>query len=527
MKILIIDDSEDDRLLYRRSLRGDGENTYDIVEAENGEGGMQVIEEESPQCVLLDYSLPGRNGIEVLKRIRSRHPFLPVVMLTGQGNESIAVTAIHEGAQNYINKATITPEAIQRIIRVAIEHCIMERRIHEQRTALEIFTRALAHDLKEPVRTIKSFLDLFSAHKGFSEKEQGYLTYIQNAADRMSTLIDTVYFYTRLDGSPEQVTREKCDVAAVLEEAKENIRQLTSERGAVITNDPLPEVYINRMHLLQILQNLLCNAIRHSDKDPAIHIHAVSRPEEWLIYVTDNGPGIEAGYSGQIFEPFKRAVRHKEQGLGLGLAICKKIVESYGGKIWYEPAPQRGAVFLFTLPRQMPQAKDTPAPAVSAPAVVKSVEKPAESTHKDIASIMLVEDSEADIELTKILLIEQGHLGCHLLVAHDGAEALTMLRAAESEQRGIDLMLLDINMPGMDGFDLLKKMGEETALRRIPVVMCTTSTYDKDMERAKALGAVGYVNKPADMAKLKPVLDQLSSVRLREGKEGYMLLRAA
>jgi CheY-like chemotaxis protein len=523
MKILIIDDSEDDRFLYRRSLQHEGAEDYKIFEAENGEEGLQIIADETPDCILLDYSLPGRDGIEVLKRIRSKHPFIPVVMLTGQGNEAIAVKAIHEGAQNYINKSTITSESIKSTIRIATEHCMMEKRIHEQRTALEIFTRALAHDLKEPVRTIKSFLDLLALHKGFSEKEEKYFIYIQNAAERMGTLIDTVYFYTRLDGIPQTIEKEMCNVADVLKEAKENIHQLIDEHHAVITNDSLPVVYMNKMHLLQILQNLLCNSIRHSDGTPFIHIHSVKRGLEWVIYVTDNGSGVEENYRDEIFQPFKRAVRHKEQGLGLGLAICKKIVESYGGKIWYEPAMEKGSVFGFTLPQIMPELVSVNEPVSNE----SSIETKQKVNHNNIASVLLVEDSDADIELTKILLIERENLSCHLLVAHDVPEALSILEIAQKEGRMVDLILLDINMPGMDGFDLLKKLGEKESLRKIPVVMCTTSTYDKDIEKTKALGAVGYLNKPIELGKLKPVLEKLSGIKLRQENNGYMLLRAS
>jgi signal transduction histidine kinase/DNA-binding response OmpR family regulator len=147
IKILIIDDSPDDQLLYRRALAKAVDAKYDLIEAEDGERGLACIENDAPDCVLLDYSLPGRNGIEVLKRLRARHPFVPVAMLTGQGNETVAVAAMQEGAQNYIAKSTITPDAIQRVIRVSIDHCEMQKRIHEQRTSLEAANRSLESEI--------------------------------------------------------------------------------------------------------------------------------------------------------------------------------------------------------------------------------------------------------------------------------------------------------------------------------------------------------------------------------------------
>ncbi len=138
IKILIIDDSEDDQLLYRRALTKGADAAFEIVGANDGDEGLGRLDACAPDCVLLDYSLPGRNGLEVLKRLRAAHPFLPVAMLTGQGNETVAVAAMHEGAQHYISKSSITPESIQRVVRVAIEHCSMQKRIHEQRLALEI-----------------------------------------------------------------------------------------------------------------------------------------------------------------------------------------------------------------------------------------------------------------------------------------------------------------------------------------------------------------------------------------------------
>ncbi|HVY87164.1 MAG TPA: response regulator, partial [Caulobacterales bacterium] len=160
IRVLVVDDSEDDRALYRRELKKASPGLYDVLEAADGEHGLALADHNQVRCILLDYSLPGRNGVEVLKRIKARHPFMPVVMLTGMGNESVAVSAMQAGAQNYIVKSTITSEEIDRAVQLAIAHCDMERRIEEQRMSLEIFTRALAHDLKEPVRTIKSFISV-------------------------------------------------------------------------------------------------------------------------------------------------------------------------------------------------------------------------------------------------------------------------------------------------------------------------------------------------------------------------------
>lgn len=519
--VLIIDDSEDDRELYRRTLKKSQDAVYDIIEAETGEEGLAKIAQNSPGCVLLDYSLPGRNGVEVLKHLRAQHPFVPVVMLTGQGSETVAVTAMQAGAQNYISKATITPEALQRAIQVAIEHCAMERRIHDQRGSLEIFTRALAHDLKEPIRTIKSFLSIINAHEPLSEKGQGYFNYIQNAADRMAALIDAVYFYTRLDGSQQEIAKESLSVAAVLEEAKADISALIRERNARISSDTLPNVTANRRQLAQVLQNLLCNAIQHCQADPVIHIDAVEGPTHWSFRVADNGPGIDEAQREKIFEPFKRLAQ--AQGLGLGLAICKKIVETHGGKIWCEVGTQKGATFVFTIP------KDASAvlAATNAPSVEAARAAPVEAEERPMANLLLVDDNEADIELTRIMLFEEAGLQCNLLVARDAYEAMSILRTAASKTGMVDLLLLDINMPGMDGFELLEHMRAEETLRHMPVVMCTTSGYDKDMERAKGLGAMGYLTKPAEMNRLKPLLDRIETLDLRREVKGYTLVRAA
>jgi signal transduction histidine kinase len=520
VKVLVIDDSPDDLLLYKRALKGNADETYDVVAAENGDDGLTRIADRRPDCVLLDYSLPGRNGIEVLKRLRAEHPFIPVVMLTGQGNESVAVAAIQEGAQNYIAKATITPETIRRVIAAAVDYCAMQKRVHEQRASLEIFTRALAHDLKEPVRTIRSFVDILTPRETLSEQGRGYFEHIRSAADRMALLIDTVYLYTRLDASAPEAAREDCNAAAVLDDVHANISELIRERRATIVSKSLPQVIANRMQLLQVLQNLVCNAIHHCTQDPVILVEATEEPDHWTFQVSDNGPGVSEADRLRIFEPFKRVARTKDRGLGLGLAICKRVVESHGGRIWCEASVGGGAKFVFTIARPGNGDAATPEVLLQQPTTTSVASA---ANDQPVANVLLVDDSDADIELTRIMLLKEGNLRCNLLIAHDAQQAMAMIG---NDPQVADLILLDINMPGMDGLEFLEHLRADESSRRLPIVMCSTSSYDQDMERAKALGAAAYVTKPTDLAKLRPAIEKIESLHLHQEDGGYALLRA-
>jgi CheY-like chemotaxis protein len=516
VKILVIDDSEDDRFLYKRCLQKSSGASYAVSETANGEDGLARIEKELFACVLLDYSLPGRNGVEILKRIRAKHPFVPVVMLTGLGNEKVAVEAMQEGAQNYIAKATIDPQTLAHVIQVAIRHCGMQSRISEQRESLELFARALAHDLKEPVRTIRTLLDLVDAEASFEGRVKGHFQSIRYAAERLSGLMDTVHIYTRLDAS-EPTKVEVHDVALLVEAAMENIGHLIHGREAVITCPPLPRISINREQGVQIFQNLLGNAIQNCTATPRIVISATEAPDHWLFRVSDNGPGIGKEDAEKLFKPFNRMSRHDLQGPGLGLATCRRILELHGGKIWCETEIGKGADFIFTIPKgEKPGANR--AFGVSSPSA-----KARTGTGRRVATLLMVDDDEMAIELAQILLIDNNRLQCKVMVAHDGEEALARLHDTD-----IDLVLLDINMPRMDGFELLQRMRAEKLLDRVAVVMCSTSNYEKDVSRAKELGACGYLTKPPDFGRLKLILEKSTALEIvRDASNAHVLLRAA
>jgi signal transduction histidine kinase/ActR/RegA family two-component response regulator len=384
------------------------------------------------------------------------------------------------------------------------------KRILDQKEALEVFTRALSHDLREPVRTMKAFSGLI-AHEPVSEDGRTYLKLISEASDRMAMLIDTVFQYTQLD-DPSLIRKEPCDMAAVLKAAKENMAHLIIEQGARIENDDLPAVTANPTQIMQVLQNLIANAIRHNPAPVYIRVSAKRHEGMWQFCVRDNGAGISPEFLSRIFEPFRR-LNAREDSAGMGLAICQKIVTSYGGKLWCESQPGAGAAFYFTLPDD-----ETLKPATV------SASEPAQA--QGLANVLLVDDREADIVLTKLTLLNRKGLQCKLFVANGADEAHEILTEAHRMDDQIDLMLLDINMPRINGFELLERVRKDDTLKDTAVVMCTGSAHEPDKRNAEALGAVGYVIKPPSLDKLRPVLEQIAALRVQEDGESFSLLRA-
>jgi signal transduction histidine kinase len=518
LTILIVDDSPDDRDLCKRALRTAIRTPMRFIEAASGESGLESIAQNNPTCVLLDYSLPGRNGIDILKKLREQHPFLPVVMLTGYGNEAVAVSAMQEGAQNYINKSAISIKTFEQVVRAAIEHCALERRVHEQRESLEIFSRALTHDLREPLRTIRSYVDLIDGEAAFPESIIRHFSHIRSAVDRMSMLVDTVFRYTQLD-NPDFARRDDgCDLNGCLADAQGNLDRLVAERGSIVTAGVLPTVSANRAQMTQLFQNLIANAIRHSQPNVSIHVGADEQPGHWLISVRDNGPGVAPADREKIFQPFRRLAGAREEGAGLGLAICRKIAEGHGGRIWCDASPEGGTVFHLMLPR--PERVGANGGSRSQPTARPEA---AGVGSGRIANVLLVDDRTADLEYTELMLTRFGRMECNTLLAHDGGEAISTLATRREGDRPVDLMLLDVNMPGMDGFEVLEHLSRNEMLGPTAVVMLTGSDLDRDRERAQLLGVAGYLVKPTRFEDLKPILERLPKLKLQPKSDGYAL----
>lgn len=244
---------------------------------------------------------------------------------------------------------------------------VLARRTEElarSNAELERFGYVASHDLQEPLRMVHSYVELLAQrYRGNLDQEADkYINYAIEGTIRMRQLITDLLAYSRA-GAPDKPL-EPTPVAEVVNEAMDNLRTAIEGTGAVVTTDKLPVVLADRTQLVQVFQNLIANAIKFvGTRTPQIHIGATREDGHWCFSLSDNGIGIDPAYFSRIFGVFQRLHGRQEYaGNGIGLAICKKVVERHGGKIWVESKPGQGTTFRFTLaasPATVPESQAT------------------------------------------------------------------------------------------------------------------------------------------------------------------------
>jgi light-regulated signal transduction histidine kinase (bacteriophytochrome) len=311
--------------------------------------------------------------IQVLVQVLDRQPAwsaLPFVLLTSGGastRRSLRQLALLEQLKTItllerpLRKVTLV-SAVQVALRLRrrqyeIRDYLAERQHREAQLQranddLQQFTSVASHDLQEPLRMVTSYVQrLAQRYQGqLDETAAEYVGYAVDGAQRMQTLIADLLAYARVERQGAELT--ETDGEAVLEQVLRDLQLAVAESGAVVTHDALPTVTAVPGQLKQLLENLLSNALKfRGPEPPRIHLSAQRQGTEWLFSVRDNGIGLDLKQAARIFQMFQRLHTRKEYpGTGIGLALCKKIVERHGGRIWVESAPGQGATFFFTLP---------------------------------------------------------------------------------------------------------------------------------------------------------------------------------
>jgi two-component system, sensor histidine kinase and response regulator len=372
--VMVVDDVAANLQVMAAELERGG---YSVVVAQGGEEAIERATLVRPDLILLDVLMPGIDGFETCRQLKSATATrdIPVIFMTALSDTPQKLAGFDVGAVDYVTKPLDGTEVLARV-RTQVALAEMRRQLADRnaRLAQEVAVRHQAeaalqrsnaeleqlayvasHDMQEPLRMIASYLQLVEQRYQDKLDADGreFIGYAVDGAKRMQVLINDLLTYSRVGTKARPF--EPVALKAVVETALLHLRVAIEESGARIdVSDSLPQVRVqgDSTQLVQLMQNLVANAIKfRGSAAPEVRIECHDDGVGWRLQVRDNGIGIEPAYFERIFVLFQRLHgRGAYPGTGIGLALCKRIVERHGGRIWVESTPGQGSAFCFTLP---------------------------------------------------------------------------------------------------------------------------------------------------------------------------------
>jgi signal transduction histidine kinase len=379
-RLLIIDDDSIDRQSYLRFLSGDNTHSYIVIEASSAREGARLLAEGPYDCVILDYRLPETDGLSLLQAFRESKgapPPSPVVMMTGQGNESIAVEAMKLGIADYLVKDGLSAEAFRRAIKNAVARWRLHvdvaeksRRLENANTELkqraeemQRLYHVVSHELKTPLTAVREFIALVLdgiAGPLQSEDQKTFLEHALDGCDQMARHVNDLSDSSRLEHVKLRLNLAPVRPERIISFALASIRHIALAKGLKLKTEitpNLPAVLADEVRLSQILGNLLGNAAKFTPPQGEIALLAQFKPgsvREIEITVSDSGCGIAPEHLDKIFNRLYQVPHAGDDlmgsGLGLGLSIARELVQLHGGELRVESTLGLGSTFKFDLP---------------------------------------------------------------------------------------------------------------------------------------------------------------------------------
>ena len=358
MNVLIAEDDAMTRLMLQRAVEHQG---HACLVAQDGLQAWQLLQAHTVDVVISDWLMPLVDGIELCRRVRKQmegvSSYTYFIFLTVLDDKEHMLAAMQEGADDYLAKPLdridlhARLQAAARVTSLYRQVAAHKAELERSNAELAQFASVVSHDLRSPLTSIAGFSELLQRYYADHHDANAtrYITSIMDGVKHMQTLIEGLLTYALVGAQASPP--EPVDCTVVIERALTNLHAAIEARGAMVTHAALPTVAADATQLSEVFQNLIGNAIKYCRETPRVAISADREGAEWLFSVRDNGIGMDPADAERIFGIFQRAPAAAEYpGTGIGLALCKKIIERHSGRIWVESCVGEGATFKFTLP---------------------------------------------------------------------------------------------------------------------------------------------------------------------------------
>ena len=411
-----------------------------------------------------------------------------------------SVRHVHELAQMHLDDADkpvrLTGTVQDITERVKFERALVEARETADRAnqAKSDFLSSMSHELRTPMNVILGFAQMLEYDSSMTADQHDSVHEIVKAGKHLLELINEVLDLAKIESGGVDLSLEPVALGPAIEECLALMGLLADKRGIRLGHDGLQDAVVraDRTRLKQVLLNLLSNAIKYNRDGGSVQIDIRPAGGDHLrIEVCDTGQGIPADKLTQLFQPFNRldAENSEIEGTGIGLTITRRLVEMMGGAIDVQSTVGVGSTFWIELPLDALPAASLP--AAGSPAA-HAAARPAAADHQ---TVLYIEDNPANIKLVAQILAHVPHI--HLLTAHTPDLGIELALARQPA-----LVLLDINLPGMDGYQVMEIFKTEARLKGTPVIAITANAMPRDIARGKAAGFVDYLTKPLDIEQL-------------------------
>lgn len=362
-RTLIVEDNPGDAFLVQEQL-SEGDTTFEVEAAEDLAAAMRAVAKNAPDVVLLDLNLPDSHGTETIRKIVRKLPNVPVLVLTGQDDEDLAIRAVQEGAQDYLFKSELDKRHLVRAIKYALERQSLLLALQKSRDQQLHFKDELlshvSHELRSPLTCIHQFatilLDGLSGPLTLEQRE--CVDMVLKSSNQLRTMINDLLEMATIEAGKLKLELRCVPLNELVSQAGEMLQNSAAAKGIDLQWDAPMEpllVYADPHRILQVLLNLIENAVKFTPAGGNIRVTAQRSTDKVsaLVQVQDTGSGITEAAQPLVFEKLfqeENASDRARKGLGLGLSICKDLVSRHGGTIWVESRIGRGSTFSFTIP---------------------------------------------------------------------------------------------------------------------------------------------------------------------------------